>query len=168
MKRVVIESPYAGAGTTPEEIAAATELNLQYLRVCLRDSFLRGEAPFASHGLYTQPGVLDDTISTERTLGIDAGFAWRECAELTVVYSDLGITRGMQFGIADAAAKGRPVVYRTLGENLRTALGMANARTEHWAKPVARATFAEARELGRAGHGRESTTPVGPHDDNDE
>jgi hypothetical protein len=63
MKKVLIESPYAGD----------VERNEKYARACMRDCFERGEAPFASHLLYTQPGVLDDTLHHERALGIDAG-----------------------------------------------------------------------------------------------
>ena len=92
MRRVIIESPYAGD----------VEKNLRYLRAAMADSLSRGEAPFASHGLYTQPGVLDDTNPAERVLGIEAGFAWREVANATIVYADLGISPGMQSGI-DAA-----------------------------------------------------------------
>ena len=66
MKRVILESPYAGD----------VERNVAYARACLRDSLLRGEAPIASHLLYTQPGVLDDQIPEERQMGIDAGLAW--------------------------------------------------------------------------------------------
>lgn len=76
MKRVIIESPYAGD----------IDRNLRYLRACMADCLRRGEAPFASHGLYTQPGVLDDDKPDERKLGIEAGFAWRDVAEMTVVY----------------------------------------------------------------------------------
>lgn len=71
------------------------------------------EAPYASHGLYTQPGVLDDNDPAERRHGIAAGFLWRDVAEATVVYTDLGITSGMQHGIEDARAKGRPIEFRT-------------------------------------------------------
>ncbi len=106
MKRVIIESPFAGD----------VETNLRYLRACMADCIRRGEAPFASHGLYTQPGVLRDDVPEERALGIAAGFAWREVAELTVVYADLGMSRGMEAGIADAKAKGRPFEIRMLGE----------------------------------------------------
>lgn len=70
MRRIVIESPYAAP--TPEGIAR----NLRYLRACMRDSLLRGEAPFASHAIYTQPGMLRDEIQAERDWGIEAGFAW--------------------------------------------------------------------------------------------
>lgn len=105
MKRVIIESPYAGN----------VERNLRYLRAAMRDCLRRGEAPFASHGLYTQPGVLDDLVPDERKLGIAAGFEWREVAEATVVYEDLGISRGMLLGIEHAFLAGRAVVYRKLG-----------------------------------------------------
>lgn len=106
MKRVIIESPYAGN----------VELNLRYLRACMHDSLVNhGEAPFASHGLYTQPGVLVDRIPAEREAGIHAGFAWRELADATVVYTDLGISKGMQYGIEHAAKHGKPIEYRTLG-----------------------------------------------------
>lgn len=51
MRRVIVESPYAGD----------IERNMRYLRACLADCLRRGEAPFASHAIYTQPGVLDDS-----------------------------------------------------------------------------------------------------------
>jgi len=105
MIRVIIESPFAGD----------IEKNLKYLRICMRDCLLRGEAPFASHGLYTQPNVLDDSVPEERERGIQAGFAWRDVAEKTVVYTDLGISKGMEYGIAHAAARGCEIEYRSLG-----------------------------------------------------
>lgn len=104
MKRVVIESPYAG------EVVR----NVAYARLCMRDCFVRGEAPYASHLLYTQPAVLDDGDPEERAIGISAGFAWRQAAQATVVYTDLGITPGMAAGINDSLARGCPVEYRQL------------------------------------------------------
>ncbi len=104
MRLVILESPFAGN----------TDRNIQYARRALRDSLLRGEAPIASHLLYTQPGVLDDNIPEERAMGIDAGLAWRSAAEGTVVYTDFGITSGMQYGIQKAEESGLPVEYRTL------------------------------------------------------
>lgn len=115
MKRVIIESPYAGQGATAEERTANTERNLRYLRACMRDSLLRGEAPFASHGLYTQPGVLDDLVPDEREHGIRAGFVWRHAAHLTVFYVDLGWSGGMRHGLEDAAAIGCETEERRLG-----------------------------------------------------
>jgi hypothetical protein len=105
MRRVIVESPFAGD----------VELNVRYLRACLRDCLERGEAPFASHAIYTQPGVLDDGDRAQRELGIIAGFAWRRAADVTVVYADLGISRGMQLGIDDSVRAGVPVEHRTIG-----------------------------------------------------
>jgi hypothetical protein len=115
MRRVIIESPFAGA--TPELAAR----NLRYLRACLHDCLQRGEAPFASHSLYTQEGVLRDDDVNERALGIKAGFAWRAAAHATVVYEDLGVSHGMRMGIEDAKEllfRGSPpheIEYRSLG-----------------------------------------------------
>jgi hypothetical protein len=102
MRRVIIESPYAG------DVAG----NTQYARECLADCLRRGEAPLASHLLYTQ--VLDDLLPAERRAGIDAGLAWAELAEATVVYTDCGISRGMSYGINHAALHHRPVEYRSI------------------------------------------------------
>lgn len=104
MKRVIIESPYAGD----------IEKNMRYLRACMRDCLLRGETPYASHALYTQPGVLRDEEPQERELGIQAGFQWRMAASKTVVYTDLGISRGMEYGIAHAHELGHDIEYRQL------------------------------------------------------
>ena len=88
MKIVIIESPYAGD----------IEANTAYVRAAMRDSLMRGEAPYASHALYTQPGVLDDSIEAERDRGIWAGFAFRGHAGLTAFYVDRGVSRGMVMG----------------------------------------------------------------------
>ena len=103
---VIIESPYKGDNYKD------LDRNMAYLRAALHDCLMRGEAPFASHAIYTQ--VLDDKIPTEREHGIQAGFAFREVADYTVVYTDLGITPGMQLGIDHSKSKTIPVMYRTL------------------------------------------------------
>jgi hypothetical protein len=106
--RVILESPFAPRnGFTVEQ-------NIEYARAAVRDSLLRGEFPIASHLLYTQPGILDDTIPAEREHGINAGLAWGSVAEKTVVYTDLGISDGMQYGIDRANAENRPVEMRTI------------------------------------------------------
>ena len=101
---VIIETPFAGD----------VEKNLKYARLCMRDCFMRGEFPFASHLLYTQEGVLDDTIPEERKLGIEAGLNWGKNASKTIVYTDLGITKGMEQGIERARREGREVIWRKL------------------------------------------------------
>ncbi len=104
MRRVIVESPCAGG----------VERNIAYARACARDSLARGEAPFASHLLYTQPGILDDGDGEQRRLGIDAGLAWLEVAHLVAVYTDLGITSGMKEAIARAEKEGRETVFRSI------------------------------------------------------
>lgn len=108
LRPVIVESPYGSDDPT------ILDRNIAYARHALHDCIMRGEAPFASHLLYTQPSVLDDSNPVERALGIEAGLAWGEFAELTAVYSDLGLTRGMNQGIARALAAGRRVEYRSL------------------------------------------------------
>lgn len=103
MKIVVVESPYAGE----------VEHNVAYARACLFDCLTRGEAPFASHLLYTQ--VLDDTDPEHRRMGIAAGLEIARRADLTVVYMDHGLTDGMREGIKHARAHHRPVEERWLG-----------------------------------------------------
>lgn len=105
MRRVIIESPYAGD----------IEANIAYLRRCLHDCLMRNEAPLASHGLYTLPGVLDDNILDQRARGLDAGWAWYRVANACVVYIDRGISSGMELGIKHAATMGIPIEYRKFG-----------------------------------------------------
>lgn len=121
MRRVIIESPY---GAPEPEIV---ERNLRYLRACMLDSLRRGEAPYASHGLYTQPGVLDDSIPEERNHGIAAGLCWRMLADATVVYTDYGTSTSMAAGVNHAKLVSKmcrlesgnrvlhEIEYRTLG-----------------------------------------------------
>ena len=104
MRLVIIESPYAGD----------LDRNVAYARAAVADCLKRGEAPIASHLLYTQPGVLDDERPDDRKLGIEAGLAWGKAAEMTVVYSDFGLSSGMRIGIERARNEGRAVEYRTL------------------------------------------------------
>lgn len=111
MRRVIIESPFAGD----------VKRNLRYLRACMRDCLLRGEAPFASHAIYTQPGVLNDDDPEDRKLGMNAGFAWRPVAEATVIYTDLGMTPGMVAGRDDAIRVGRTIEFREFGPDWENA-----------------------------------------------
>lgn len=102
--RVILESPYAG------NVAR----NVAYARRCVKDSLLRGEAPIASHLLYTQRGILDDGILIERQMGIDAGLAWGSVAEASVFYVDFGWSKGMLYGLDSAKKSGRTIYVRRL------------------------------------------------------
>ena len=99
---VILESPFAGDIKT----------NRAYAIDCLRDSLLRGEAPFMSHILYTE--ALDDNIPEERAIGIEAGLEIGKHAVKTVVYQDLGISTGMRYEIERANNENRPIEYRNL------------------------------------------------------
>ena len=101
---VLVESPFAGD----------RERNIRYLKAAMFDCIERGEAPFASHLLYTQ--FLDDDVPEERAAGIESGLAWGKHAYQTVVYYDLGISGGMEIGIERAESEGRTVEHRSLVE----------------------------------------------------
>lgn len=123
---VIVESPFAPKGNTPEAKAVSLARNLAYVRAAMNDVFARGGVPYASHALYTQPGVLDDTIPQERAKGIEAGFVlahalWDAARALPSVYSfrreffiDRGYSSGMVLGEKDAIAKGQPHEVRHL------------------------------------------------------
>ncbi len=102
MKKVILESPYAGD----------VERNEKYARLCLSDSLDRSEAPLASHLLYTQ--VLDDRKAKQREQGIAAGLAWLEHADLMAVYEDYGVSEGMRKAIALAHMLKVPVEHRRI------------------------------------------------------
>jgi len=102
--KVVIESPYAGC----------VAQNVNYARRCVKDSLLRGEAPIASHLLYTQPGILDDSNPVERKLGIEVGLEWLSVADKHVFYIDYGYTDGMLIAKERSENLGKIIEERTL------------------------------------------------------
>lgn len=123
MRRVILESPCAA------RTFFGRWLNRRYARRCVRHALVLGEAPIASHLLYTQPGILRDHDVHERAWGIAAGLAWKEVADASVVYIDLGITKGMAHGIEAAKAAGLKVEYRSLYASCKAA-GLAT-RQDH-------------------------------------
>ena len=101
----ILESRYAGD----------VEANVAYARAKLGQLVRQGYSPIASHLLYTQPGVLDDGIPSERELGINAGLEWRNCVDpstgepvLTIFAVCRGWSNGMQAALALAEKEGRP------------------------------------------------------------
>jgi hypothetical protein len=94
MRLVILESPYAPSDTH------STQEHIEYARACVKDSLARGEAPIASHLLYTQPGILNDLDPVQRALGISAGLAWRYVADHHVFYIDLGWSTGMKAALS--------------------------------------------------------------------
>ena len=119
MKLVVIESPYSGD----------LEHNVEYTLQCMHDSYyVRREAPIASHLLYTRlpqceldgaenyHGHVQDSETSRhgREHGILCGFAWNSKADLVAVYTDHGISRGMEHGIKFAQKNNIEIEYRTI------------------------------------------------------
>lgn len=109
MRLTIIESPYAAKS----ELLLAR--NISYAHKCIADSLRRGEAPFASHLLYTT--ALDDMKEEERSLGMLAGWYWMRRADQVAVYTDLDISKGMREGIRMAEELSLPVYFRSLEVN---------------------------------------------------
>ncbi|SRR6266576_721146 len=104
MKLVSIQSPYAGD----------IERNVTYARRALQDSLQRGEAPFASHLLYTQ--VLIDGIAEYRALALKCDHAFLAECDLVAVYSDFGVTEGMETAIEKASELNIQIDFRHIGQ----------------------------------------------------
>lgn len=102
MKRVIIESPFAGN----------IERNRSYAFKAALDALSRGESPFGSHIFY--PQFLDESNQTQRQLGIEAGYAWWESAELIAFYTDLGWSRGMLAAMDQCLRLSKPFEMRSL------------------------------------------------------
>lgn len=102
LRHVQMLSPYSGD----------IKLNLIYARMCMEDCFMHGEAPFAPHMLY--PGILDESIPSERALGIEAGIAIGKKAHGIIVYRDLGISPGMEWEIAAFERHNVRIEYRNI------------------------------------------------------
>lgn len=104
-KIVTVESPYAGD----------TAKNIKYAQESIADCFKRGEAPFASHLLYTQPNILDDSKPEDRELGIKTGFVFKHIQNsITVFYIDLGWSDGMVKALIYCKANNLPFEFRSL------------------------------------------------------
>lgn len=118
MRLVVVESPLSG------DFAR----NIRYARLCCLDCINRGEAPYASHLLLTQ--FLDDRDPSHRKLGVACGFTWARGIHITrVVYTDLGISKGMQAGIVEAAKESQKIEFRELPLALMAKVDLFNDYT---------------------------------------
>lgn len=102
---VVLESPWQNG----------LERNKVYLQRCIADSLSRGEAPVASHRMYTE--VWDDANPEQREQGMAAGWRFLLTVNKQVVYTDYGITPGMERGMNIATALHMFVEYRQIGVN---------------------------------------------------
>lgn len=108
-RRVILESPYREK--PGEDPIIGRECNWRYRQAAIADCLRRGDSPYASHQMLTECG-LDDDRAEDRRLGMEAGFAWHGVAEAVVVYTDRGISPGMEEGIAHAEKFGVPIEHR--------------------------------------------------------
>lgn len=121
---VIVESPFSTRnGRTLDE-------NLTYLRHCLRDSWGRGELPFASHGFF--PLFLREHDSLERKEGIEAGFQFWDLVPAAegevhrpkiVFYCDWGISSGMKEAMDHVMGLGRKYEIRYIGGAVNVDIG---------------------------------------------
>ena len=113
MNCVILESPYAA---TP---SASIDDHVAFAKRCIHDCLKRGEAPIASHLLFTQPGILRDDSAAERKLGIEAGLAWIPKADYQVFYTDYGWSSGMLGALHTTLKLGRFFYIRGLDKRAR-------------------------------------------------
>lgn len=89
-KVVLLVSPFSGANR--KERAR----NEAYAIAAMRDAFARCEVPVATHVLFGFSGVLDNAVSSERAIGIDACKSLAPACASVVAYVDYGTTDGMR------------------------------------------------------------------------
>lgn len=117
MKIVIVESPFKPSDETVARyrgVYSRAELlrqNLVYARLCLLNALGRGEAPLASHLLYTQVWSETDDL---REAGIRAGVELYQRADLSALYVDLGVSAGMKHGQSHATLIGVETTRRLL------------------------------------------------------
>jgi len=100
MKRVAIVSRFRGKNK------AEQTRNRERIKTLVKEAFLMGVAPFASHLFYTE--VLDDALPGERTLGMLAGDAWLAAAD-EIWIDDGKLSEGMRQDIKNALALKKPI-----------------------------------------------------------
>jgi len=104
---VIIESRYAA------KTAEGLIRNWNYLRFAIADSISRGEAPFASHGFFTQ--MLNDRSPEARKLGLRLAVEFIKRADAMAIYTDYGWSRGMRAGARWAVRFDLPLTERKIG-----------------------------------------------------
>jgi hypothetical protein len=103
---VAIETPWAGLD--------AGEKAKKYLRNCIRDSLARNEIPWASHAMLAWTDALYETDEEQRLEGINVNKRMILRVDLVAVYSDHGISKGMQQAITWARMNGKRVESRRI------------------------------------------------------
>lgn len=85
----------------------------RYAMRAVQDSIRRGEAPMATHAFFYESLSYKNPV--ERDIGLQCQLSWLKRAELVVVYTDGGITPGMQTIINSGEIKNKRMEYRSIG-----------------------------------------------------
>lgn len=157
MRIVCLESPFK---PTEDEIVryagrySAAELlrqNLIYARLCLLNSLKLGEAPLASHLLYTQ-------VYTEapelRAAGIKAGIQMHHRCDLVALCIDLGVSSGMRLAADNAKLINTEQTRRSIldvsdGKDPRSQLAKMEMGTFPYLEELQRAEQADVIRITR-------------------
>lgn len=83
-----------------------------YLAHCIKDSLSRNEAPYAPHAFLHK--YLSDTTRDTRQRALDIGLKYLVVCQLLAIYSDYGISEGMQNEMDYAKANNVPINIRKL------------------------------------------------------
>jgi len=99
MKLVFVSSPLRG------DVKANQARAMKFCKFACE----QGCSPLAPHLFFTQ--FLDDYLVSERTLGLEAGLEWLRRADEVWVFSEHGVSEGMQKELDLANALGKPVIF---------------------------------------------------------
>lgn len=113
LRPVVYESPFASMDFD------TFARNIAYARLLIREGATGyNEAGIASHVIWTQPGILRDTVESERNLGIACGIVFANMAKRGIIghiYGiDLGWSKGMLRSKEYVLANGGEIAERRL------------------------------------------------------
>lgn len=96
MKMAYVASPYSGD----------IEMNIAYLKKCLRELISMSIIPVASH-IYL-PQVLNDNIPEEREIGTSMGIRMIDYCDALISFEDRGVSKGMVDELTHATNIGKP------------------------------------------------------------
>jgi hypothetical protein len=159
VKIVCLESPFKPSDADVEQYAgrySRAELlrqNLVYARMLLLNSLLRGEAPTASHLLYTQVWSENPEL---RANGIKAGIEFHNRCDLVALGVDLGVSSsGMKLAQDNArligvALERRAIIDVSDGRDPRDLLAARDLDTFPYLEEL-RAEEYRAERNGKAG-----------------
>lgn len=114
---VAVESPLKA------NEAYSREQFKRYRELCLKDAIDRGEEVYCSHWL---ADILDDDDPRERMQGLMIGLKWAAKADYAVLYTDFGVSEGMQIALEMYSQIGMRVERRSLPDAAKIVRDMAD------------------------------------------